>query len=124
MKKQKPSKHPIDTLLKQTLKDDLPGDVENRMVIQLSRFRENLEKQKQHRPGIYEFFAALFNAGPALTFASVVLFILLTAALFIPIDTSKNTPSESLSTLTTAIYVSQQISRINTMECNVEAITG
>ena len=134
MKKQKPSEYPIDILLKQTLKDDLPTDVEMHMNIRLSRFREKVEKQKQHRPGIYGFFTAFSDLcklkvgpqlvkSPALAFASIVLIILLTAALFIPVDHSQNSPSEALSTLTTAIYVSQQISRINSMECTAEATT-
>lgn len=39
MKEQNSCQHPIDNLLKQTLKDDLPIEVENRLYIHLRRFQ-------------------------------------------------------------------------------------
>lgn len=137
MKIQKSSQHPIDNLLKQTLKDDLTPEVENRLNIQLRQFQEKTEKQKRPQLNFYgvvkKFFTIRnlewrlgrqFIKNAALTFASVVFIILLVAAIFVPITGSPGVLAESFSTLTTSLYVYQQISRVNAMRCSVEAVTG
>lgn len=137
MKIQKSSQHPIDKLLKQTLKDDLTPEVENRLNIQLRQFQEKTEKQKRPQLNFYgvvkNFFTTRilewklgrqFIKSAAMTFASVVFIILLVAAIFVPITGSPGVLAESFSTLTTSLYVYQQISRVNAMQCSVEAVTG
>jgi hypothetical protein len=137
MKIQKSSRHPIDNLLKQTLKDDLPPEVENRLYIQLRQFQEKTGKQEKPQLNVYGLVKNFFTISnpvwrlgrqliksAALTFAFVVLIILLAAASFVPITGSQSVLAESFSTLTTSLYVSRQISRTNTMQCSVEAVTG
>jgi hypothetical protein len=137
MKIQKSSQHPIDKLLKQTMKDDLTPEVENRLNLQLRQFQEKTEKQKRPQLNFYEFVKNFLTIGiqewklgrqliksAALTFASIVLIILLVAAIFVPISGSPGVMAESFSTLTTSLYVYQQISRVNAMQCSVEAVTG
>lgn len=137
MKIQKSSQHPIDNLLKQTMKDDLPPEVENRLNIQLRQFQEKTGKQEKLQLifyGLVKNFFTISNPvwrlgkqlikSAALTFAFVVLIILMAAASFVPITGSPGVLAESFSTLTTSLYVSQQISRANAMQCCVEAVTG
>ena len=136
MKIQKSSQHPIDKLLKQTMKDDLTPEVEDRLNLQLRQFQEQTEKQKRLQWNFYGFVKNLFTIrnlewklgrqlikSAALTFASVVFVILLAAAIFVPISGSPGVMAESFSTLTTSLYVYQQISRVNAMECSVETVT-
>jgi hypothetical protein len=136
MKIQKSSQHPMDKLLRQTMKDDLTPEVENRLNLQLRQFREKTQKQKRPQLNFYGFlknFFAIRNLerklgrqlikSAALTFASVVFIILLVAAIFVPISGSPGVMAESFSTLTTSLYVYQQISRVNAMQCSVEAVT-
>lgn len=137
MKIKKSSQHPIDNLLKQTMKDDLTPEVENRLNIRLRQFQEKTEKQKRPQLNFYGFVKNFFTTrnlewklgrqlikSAALTFASVVFIILLVAASFVPITGSPSVLAESFSTLTTSLYVYQQISRVNAMQCTVEAVTG
>lgn len=136
MKIQKSSQHPIDKLLKQTMKDDLTPEVENRLNIQLRQFQEKTRKQERLHLNFYGFVKNFFTINnlewrlgrqliksAALTFASVVFIILLAAASFVPITGSPGVLAESFSTLTTSLYVYQQISRANAMQCSVEAVT-
>lgn len=136
MKKQKKAEYHVDYLLKQTLTDDLPAEVEKGMHCQLQRFREKTAKQRQYRPDIIGFLMKLFDMGDlrlklgqqliksaALTFASIVVVMLLAAAFFVPVSGSQNDLAESFSTLTTSIYVSREMSRISAMECSVQAVT-
>jgi hypothetical protein len=136
MKIQKSSQHSIDNLLKQTLKDDLTPEVENRLYIQLRQFQEKTGKQEKPQLNFFRFMKKFFTIinlerklglqlirSAALTFASVVFIILLVAASFVPITGSQNVLAESFSTLTTSLYVYQQISRVNAMQCSVEAVT-
>ncbi len=137
MKIQKSSQHPIDDLLKQTMKDDLTPEVENRLNLQLRQFREKTLKQEKPQLNFYGFVKNFFNTNnpvrrlgqqliksAALTFAFVVFIILLAAASFVPITNSPGVLAESFSTLTTSLYVYRQISRVNAMQCSVEAVTG
>lgn len=140
MKKQNSYLHPIDDLLKQTLKDDLPIEVENRLYIHLRRFQEKTAKQKTFILNGDGFLKKIFTAftgvnlewglmrllikSTALVFAFVVFVILLVTAGFVPLNDSRNALAESLSTLTTSLNVSQQISRSNGMDCSVETVTG
>jgi hypothetical protein len=137
MKIQKSSQPSIDNLLKQTMKDDLTPEVENRLYIQLRQFQEKTGKQEKPQLNFYRFMKKFFTIinlegklglqlirSAALAFASVVFIILLVAASFVPITGSQNVLAESFSTLTTSLYVYQQISRVNAMECSVKAVTG
>jgi hypothetical protein len=137
MKIQKSSQHPIDDLLKQTMKDDLTPEVENRLNIQLRQFQEKTLKQEKPQLNFYGYVKNFFNTNnpvrrlgqqliksAALAFASVVFIILLVAASFVPVTNSPGVLAESFSTLTTSLYVYQQISRVNAMQCSVEAVTG
>jgi hypothetical protein len=134
---QKSSQHPIDNLLKQTLKDDLTPEIENRLYIQLRQFQEKTGKQERLQFNFYRLVKNFFTIGSqewrlgrqliksaALTFAFVVFMILLAAASVVPITSSPGVLAESFSTLTTSLYVSGQISRANAMQCSVEAATG
>ena len=47
MKKENSDKFEIDDLLKQTLKDDLPPELESRMKRQLMLFRKKMEPSEQ-----------------------------------------------------------------------------
>jgi hypothetical protein len=133
----KSSQLPIDNLLKQTLKDDLPPEVENRLYIQLRQFQEKTVKQEKLQLNFFGFVRNFFNLksqewrlerhlikSAALTFALVVFIILLAAAIVVPITSTPGVLAESFSTLTTSLYVSGQISQANAMECSVEAVTG
>lgn len=137
MKIQKSSQLPIDDLLKQTMKDDLTPEVENRLNIQLRQFQEKTLKQEKSQLNFYGVVKNFFNTNnpvrrlgqqliksAALAFASVVFIILLVAASFVPITNSPGVLAESFSTLTTSMYVYQQISRVNAMQCSVQAVTG
>jgi len=137
MKIKKSSQHPVDNLLKQTMKDDLTPEVENRLYIRLRQFQEKTGKQEKLRLNFFGFVKNFFSMSfrewkwgrqliksAALTFASVVFIILLVVASFVPITGSQSVLADSFSTLTTALYVYQQISRANDMQCSVEAVTG
>ena len=137
MKIQKSSQHSIDNLLKQTMKDDLTPEVENRLYIQLRQFQEKTGNQEKPQLNFYRFMKKFFTIinpegklrlqlirSAALAFASVVFIILLVAASFVPITGSPSVLAESFSTLTTSLYVYQQISRVNAMQCSVKAVTG
>lgn len=133
----KSSQLPIDNLLKQTLKDDLPPEIENRLYLQFRRFQEKTAKQEKLQLNFFGFVKKFFNLSilewslgrqlirsAALTFSFVVFIILLVAAIFVPITGSQSVLAESFSTLTTSLYVSGQISRVNGMKCSVVAVTG
>jgi hypothetical protein len=123
----------------QPLKDDLPAEVEDRLYIQLRRFQEQTDKQKKGILNIEGLLKNIFTGdignlkwglrqqlvkSAALVFASVSFVILLVTAGFVPITNSRNLLAESLSTLTTSINVSEQLSRANGMECTVESVTA
>jgi len=121
MTKQNSNRYPIDNLLRQTLKDDLPIEVEDRLYIHLRRFRE---KTGSAGGNLGWGFTQQLIKSAALVFAVVVFVILLATAGFVPLTDSRNVLAESLSTLTTSLNVSQQISRSNGMDCSVETVTG
>lgn len=121
MKKQNDCQHPIDHLLKQTLKDDLPPEVENRLYIHLRRF----QAQTGGAGGNLKWgLGPQLIKSAALVFAFVVFVILLVTAGFVPLTDSRNVLAESLSTYTTSINVTEQISRCNSMDCTLETLTG
>jgi hypothetical protein len=137
MKMQKSSQHPIDTLLKQTLKDDLPPEMERRLKIRLRQFLVKTEKHERSQfnfsRNVKNFFVdrilewkwgGHYIKSAALTFAAVTFIVLLAAAILVPVTGSPGLLAESFSTLTTSLYVSQQISRVIGMQCFVEAVTG
>lgn len=124
MKKQNACEYPVDDLLKQTLKDDLPPEVEDRLYIQLRRFQEQTGKQQSGVVNLKWVLSQQLIKSAALVFAFVVFVILLATAGFVPLTDSQNLLAESLSTFTTSINVFEQISRSNGMDCSVETTTG
>lgn len=124
MKKQNAYQDPIDHLLKQTLKDDLPPEVEDRLYIQLRRFREQTDKQQSGFVNLKWGLSQQLIKSAALVFAFVVFVILLATAGFVPLTGSRNLLADSLSTFTTSINVFEQISRSKSMDCSVETTTG
>lgn len=123
MKKQKACEYPIDNFLKQTLKDDLPPEVEDRLYIQLRRFQEKTDKQQSGVVNLKWILRQQLVKSAALVFAVVVFVILLATAGFVPLTNSQNLLAESLSTFTTSINVFEQISRSSSMDCSVETTT-
>ncbi|MDQ1354538.1 MAG: hypothetical protein QG657_4847 [Acidobacteriota bacterium] len=123
MKKQKACEYPIDNFLKQTLKDDLPPEVEDRLYIQLRRFQEKTDKQQSGVVNLKWILRQQLVKSAALVFAVVVFVILLATAGFVPLTNSQNLLAESLSTFTTSINVFEQILRSSSMDCSVETTT-
>ena len=137
MNKQKSARHPIDDLLKQTMKDDLPPEVENRLHVYFRRFQEKTDEQGKLNLNVDEWARNFFNRSDpdwrlgrlliknaALVFAFIVFVILLVTAGFVPLTGSRSVLAESYSVLATSLNVSEQISRSNGMECSGEVVTG
>lgn len=124
MKKQNAYQDPIDHLLKQTLEDDLPPEVEDRLYIQLRRFQEHADKQQSGFINLKWGLSQQLIKSAALVFAFVVFVILLATAGFVPLTGSRNLLADSLSTFTTSINVFEQISRSKSMDCSVETTTA
>jgi len=129
MKKENPGKFEIDDLLKQTLKDDLPPELENRMKKQLTLFREKMEQpQQQRREETTRALRRLFQ-GERLKWmqwmfkkqflapASIIMVVL---GAVLQISGPRSVLAESISLLKTSVIVSNRVSHAGSMECSMQ----
>jgi hypothetical protein len=129
MKKEDSDKFEIDDLLKKTLKDDLPPELESRMKKQLILFRKKLEQsEQQRRKETNGALRRLFYGGglkwmqwmlkkQVLAPASIIM-VVLGAVLQITGPTS--VLAESISLLKTSVIVSDRVSHAESMECSIQ----
>ena len=129
MKKENSGKFEIDDLLKQTLKDDLPPELESRMKKQLKLFREKLDQSEQqlreetngalrrlfHGEGL-KWMKWMFKK-QVLAPASIVLVVL---GAVLQITGPRSVLAESISLLKTSIIVSDRVSLAGSMECSMQ----
>jgi len=129
MKKENSGKFEIDDLLKQTLKDDLPLELESRMKKQLTLFREKMEQpQQQRREETTGAMRRLFQ-GEGLKWmkcvfkkqflapASIIMVVLGTV---LQISGPRSVLAESISLLKTSVIVSDRVSHAGSMECSMQ----
>jgi len=129
MKKENSGKFEIDDLLKQTLKDDLPPELESRMKKQLILFREKMEQpQQQLREETNGALRRLFRAEGLkwikwmfkkqfLAPASIIMVVLGTV---MQISGPRSVLAESISLLKTSVIVSDRVSHAGSMECSMQ----
>ena len=131
MKKEKSPDFDIDELLKQSLKDDLPPDVEKGMKRHLIQLRKKMEQlEREPTPRIAKYLNRLFhverqrwmhwmlNKG-ILAAASLAMIVL---GSMLHISGSQNVLAKNISLLGTSVLVSGQVSRVESMECAVKAL--
>lgn len=132
MKKENSNDLGINNLIKKTLKDDLPLDVESSMKKQLTLFRKKMEQSApQHRMEIGKAFGRLFQGeGPPWiqwmfkkSILASVSIIMVALGGFLQISGSHSALAESISLLETSVLVSDQVSRIGSMECSMQVST-
>ncbi len=129
MKKENSGKFEIDDLLKQTLKDGLPPELESRMKKQLKLFREKMEQpQQQRREETNGALRRLFH-GEGLTWvkwmfkkqvlapASIIMVVL---GAVLQITGPRSVLAESISLLKTSVIVSDRVSNAGSMECSMQ----
>ncbi len=129
MKKENSGKFEIDDLLKQTLKDDLPPELESRMKKQLKLFREKMEQpQQQRREETNGALRRLFHGEglkwmrwmfkkQVLAPASIIMVVL---GAVLQITGPRSVLAESISLLKTSVIVSDRVSHARSMECSME----
>lgn len=129
MKKENSGKFEIDDLLKQTLKDDLPPELESRMKKQLQLFQKKLEQsQKKRREEINSSLRRLFQAEglkwmklifkkQVLAPASIIMVVLGTV---LQMTGPRSVLAESISSLKTSVLVSDEVSHAGSMEYSME----
>lgn len=128
MKKDNSHEFEIDDLLKETLKDDLPPESENRMKKQLALFRKKVEQPEvRHERETGGFLDRLFQGGGIqrvqwVFIRSVLACVSITMVVLggvLQISGSHNSLTENISTLGTSISVSDQLNHTRSMECSV-----
>lgn len=129
MKKEDSEKFEIDDLLKQTLKDDLPPELESSMKKQLILFRKKIEKpEQQRREETNGALRRLFQWGglkwmrwmlkkQVLAPASIIMVVL---GAVLQITGPSSVLAESISLLKTSVIVSDRVSHAGSMECSME----
>jgi len=129
MKKEDSDKFEIDDLLKQTLKDDLPPELESSMKKQLILFRKKMEQPElQRREEANRALRRLFHGGglkwmqwmlkkQVLAPASIIMVVL---GAVLQITNPSSVLAESISLLKTSIIVSDRVSHAESMECSIE----
>lgn len=124
--------HGIDTLLRQTLKDDLPPAAAEGMQRRLDRFREKMETAPQRRPVLERLWTGLMESlrpvpvmqvlkAGLMAAASIVLVV---AGSLLQTDGSKNALAESISTWNAAIHTYNGIRGADAMACTVNISAG
>ncbi|MCP5108082.1 MAG: hypothetical protein GY950_32140 [bacterium] len=123
----------IDQLLKQTLRDDLPPEVENGMKRQLNLFREKMDERDEVRTSLPDRLFSLFSgfswddfkparvifSRGALAFASL---LMLVVGSLMQMSGSPSVLADSISTRNAALHTfNRVIISGNSMECTVEA---
>ncbi len=131
MKKEKSPDFDIDELLKQSLKDDLPPEVEKSMKTQLIQLRKKMELQEREpTPRIVKYLNKLFRVErqpwmhwmlkkEILAAASLAMIVL---GSMLHMSGSQNVLAKNISLLGTSVLVSGQVSRVESMECAVKAL--
>jgi hypothetical protein len=131
MKKEKLTDFDIDELLQQSLKDDLPPEVEKSMKTQLIQLRKKMELQEQKpTPGLIKYLNKLFRVERqpwihwmlkkgVLAAASLAMIVL---GSMLHMSGSQNVLAKKISLLGTSVLVSGQVSRVESMECAVKAL--
>ncbi len=129
MKKENSGKFEIDDLLKQTLKDDLPPELESRMKKQLKLFREKMERSEQkRRKGTNGILWRIFHGEglkwmrwmlkkQVLAPASIIMVVL---GAILQITGPSSVLAESISLLKTSVIVSDRVSHARSMECSIQ----
>lgn len=131
MKKENSGKFEIDDLLKQTLKDDLPPELESRMKKQLKLFREKMERSEQkRRKGTNGILWRIFHGEglkwmrwmlkkQVLAPASIIMVVL---GAILQITGPSSVLAESISLLKTSVIVSDRVSHARSMECSIQVL--
>ena len=131
MKKENSGKFEIDDLLKQTLKDDLPPELESRMKKQLKLFREKMEQSdQQRREETNGALRRLFHGEglkwmqwmfkkQVLAPASIIMVVL---GAVLQITGPSSILAESISLLKTSVIVSDRVSHAESMECSMQVL--
>jgi hypothetical protein len=126
MKKENSGKFEIDNLLKQTLKDDLPPELESRMIKQLKLFPEKMEQSEQQRREETTGALRRIFQGEGLKWmkwmfkkqvlapASLIMVVL---GAVLQITEPRSVLAESISSLKTSVIVSDRVSHASSMEC-------
>ncbi len=126
MKKENSEEFEIDDLLKQTLKDDLPQDLEGRMKKHLMQFREKMaQSEEQHRKETYGVLSRLFQweglewmkwmfKKQVLAPASIIMVVL---GAILQVSGPRSVLAESISLFKTSVIVSDRVSHAGSMEC-------
>ncbi|UCC40238.1 MAG: hypothetical protein JSV96_01935 [Candidatus Aminicenantes bacterium] len=132
MKKEDSDKFEIDDLLKQTLKDDLPPELESRMKKQLILFRKKMEQSEQkHREETNGALQRLFHGGglkwmrwmlkkQVLAPASIIMVVL---GAVLQITGPSSVLAESISLLKTSVIASNRVSHAESMECSIKLLS-
>ena len=129
MKKENSGKFEIDDLLKQTLKDDLPPDLERRMKKQLKLFREKMEQPQQQRReetngALWRLFHGEGLKWMKWMFKKQVLapvsIIMIVLGAVLQISGPSSVLAESISLLKTSVIVSDRVSHAGSMECSMQ----
>ncbi len=131
MKKEDSDKFEIDDLLKKTLKDDLPPELESRMEKQLILFRKKLEQSEQRRrQETNRALRRLFQGGglkwmrwmlkkQVLAPASIIMVVL---GAVLQITGPSSVLAESISLLKTSVIASDRVSHAESMECSIQLL--
>jgi hypothetical protein len=111
----------IDHLIRQTLEQDLPADVENELRSQIRQFHEQhiQDQRRLNGPGLLEFL--IFHAKPVLT---TLVFLLLLAGSFLLAVRAPNALADSISGLQTEVLVSSQIQGSESMQCEIRQVVN
>lgn len=129
MKKENERDPRIDELLKKTLKDDLPPEVESAMKRQLNLFQKKMEEyEPRGKMGIVRIFKRLFEINGfrqvqwifkkgVPVFVSILMMVL---GSIMQMTGSQSVLAESISALSVAASVSQELDQIESMECSGE----
>jgi hypothetical protein len=129
MKKENSGKFEIDDLLKQTLKDDLPPELESRMMKQLKLFPEKMEQsERQRRKETNGSLVRIFRGEglrwmkwmfkkQVLAPASVIMVVW---GGVLQVSGPRSVLAESISVLKTSVIVSDRVSHADSMECSMK----
>ncbi len=131
MKKEDSDKFEINDLLKQTLKDDLPPEIESSMKKQLILFQKKLELHEQIRSEeTSRAQRRLFQRGglkwmkwalkkQVLAPASIIMIVL---GAVLQITEPSSVLAESISLLKTSVIASDRVSHAESMECSIQVL--
>lgn len=126
---EKPNGPPIDDLISQAFKDDLPADAENAMRRQLNEMRRKMEqltkdKSRTDRMRILPFsqfrgtqWVQLLLKKEVLIAASLLMIVF---GGFLQSSGYSNSLKKSLSILGTSVAVSSQINQVQSMVCSIQ----